>query len=72
VRLHLQIPLNVRQEPDDGCPLFQFCLEFGNQGQGLRVGVVHVEDDQRWLLFAILLHVIEQIFFSLDEFDLHI
>jgi len=62
----------VRQEADDRRPLLQFGLEFGDQAERLGVGIIHVEDDQRRLLFAILLHVIEQVLLRLDEFDLHI
>src|SRR5580658_10001159 len=68
VRLLLQVALHVRQEADDRS-LLQLALEFGNQRQRFGVRVIHVEDDQRWLLFAVLLDPLEHIFFVFDEFD---
>src|SRR5204863_5759942 len=43
-------------------------FQLRDQGQRFGVRVVHVEDDQRRLLFAILFHVIQKIFFSFAEF----
>jgi hypothetical protein len=72
VRLLLQVSLDVGKKTDDGRSLFQLGLQLGNQGQGLGVGIVHVEDDQRRLLFAILFHVIEQIFFGFAKFYFYV
>ena len=72
VRLLLQIALDVRQEADDRRVLLQLAFEFGDECQGFGGYVIQVEDNQRGLLFAILLHLLEKIFVGLHEFDLHI
>lgn len=46
VRLLLQVSLDVGKKSNDGRSLFQLSLQFWNEGQGLGVDIVHVEDDQ--------------------------
>jgi len=72
VRLLLQISLDMGQEADNRSSLFQFAFELGNQGQGLGVEVVEIEDDQRRILFAVLLDALQQILVGFDELHLDV
>src|SRR5580704_366732 len=62
----------MREESDNRSALLELRLQLGNEGQGLGVGVVEVEDDQRGLLFAVLLHALGQIFIVLGELHLDV
>src|SRR5215470_203485 len=72
VSLLLEISLDVRKEPDDRGALLQLALELGNQREGFGIDVIEVEDDERRLFLAVLLHALEEVFVSLDELHLHI
>src|SRR5207248_4116650 len=72
VRLLLQIALYVGEKSNNRSAFFQLGFELGNQRERLGVGVVQIEDDERRLLIAVLIHAVEQIFFGLDEFNLHV
>src|SRR5581483_328621 len=72
LRLHLQVALHVRDEADDVGSLLQLRLEFGNGGEGLGVGVVEVEDNERGLVDAVLAHPLLKLFIGLHELDLHV
>src|SRR5271166_4150794 len=56
------------QEANDRS-LLQFGFEFRNQRQRFGGRVVHVEDDQRRFLFAVLLDPLQHVFFVLDELN---
>src|SRR5579872_1970665 len=59
----------MRQEADDRRPLLQLAFQFGDQSKGLHTGVVQIEDDQRRLLFPVLLHLVHHVFVGLYELD---
>ena len=72
MRLLLQVTLHVREEADDRSSLLQLALQLGDQRQGFGAGVVKVENDQRRLFLAVLLHALAEIFVALDELDFHV
>src|SRR4029450_10631742 len=53
--------------------LLQLAFQLRDEREGLGVDVVEVENDQRRLFFAILLHPVQQILVGLHEldFDVH-
>src|SRR5882757_2773536 len=56
------------QEADDGGAALQLGLELGNQGEGLRVRVVEVEDDEAWtILFLASCESGDGVLLVLDE-----
>src|SRR5205085_10448003 len=59
----------MREKADDGSALLELCLQLRNKRQRLRIGIVQVKDDQGRLFFAVLLHFVEQIFFSFYKLD---
>src|SRR6266702_2730053 len=70
--LGLQIALQVREEADDRCALFQLCLQLGNQRQRLGIGIVQIEDNQtRTICLLTRRERRDGIFLVLDEGDLH-
>ena len=72
LRLHLQVPLHVRQEPDNAGPLFQPRFELGNHGQRLGAGIVQIKDNQGGLFFTVLFEFIGEVFIGLDELDFNV
>jgi hypothetical protein len=72
VRLLLQISLHVRQKSDDRRPLLQLALQLRNQRQRLGIRIIQIKNQQRRLLFPVLLQALRQIFIVLDELDLHV
>jgi hypothetical protein len=59
----------MRKESDDGGSLLELALQFRNEREWFGVGVVQIEDDERGLLFAVLLHALGQVFVVLGELD---
>src|ERR1700691_2889447 len=62
----------MRKKSDDGRSLLQLALQFRDKRKRLGIGVVEIEDNQRRLFFAVLLHALRQIFVILGELDLDV
>jgi len=70
-RFGLQISLQVREEADDRGAALQFGLDLGNQREGLGVGIIEIENDQRWpLVFAAAGQLGDRLLIALHKADL--
>ena len=69
--LDAQVVLQVGEEADDGGALLELCLQLGDEGEGLGVGVIEVEDDQAWpVRFLAVCELGDRVLVVLDEGDL--
>src|SRR5437588_7429083 len=62
----------MRQKSDDGCPLFQLGFQLWDERQRLHRRIVQIKDNERRLLFPVLLYPLHQILVALHEFDFHV